>query len=65
MPRALLRKLTDVTTGEQLASLQARLNAERIPSEFQIHKRKEYDFFRVYVYLGHLQKAKAILGGGR
>lgn len=62
MPRALLRKLTDVTTGEQLADIQEKLHKERIPIEFHILGEKEFDCFRIFVYVAHLRRAKEILG---
>ena len=64
MPRALLRKLTDTTSGEDLASIKDLLEAKRIPIEFHIMtrgKRSEFDSFRIYVYVAHLQAARQIL----
>jgi hypothetical protein len=62
MPRALLRKLTDVTTGEQLADIQERLHKERIPIEFHICGSEGFDCYRIFVYVMHLRRAKEILG---
>jgi hypothetical protein len=56
----MLRKLTDVTSGEDLAAIKALLEA-RIPVTFYIHSTKEADFYRIYVYIMHLEAARKIL----
>lgn len=65
MPRALLRKLADCTSGEDFAAIKEALEAKRIPIEFHIHTRRDHDFFRVFVYLGQLQEAQRILAERR
>ena len=68
MPRALLRKLTDTTSGEDLASIKEMLESKRIPVEFHIMthgKRSDFDCYRIYVYVAHLQQARQILAERR
>ena len=65
MARKLQRKLTDVTTGEQLADIQEKLEARHIPSQFHIHTGPEVDFYRVFVYAGHLTQAREALKEGK
>lgn len=61
MPRSCQRKLTDLTSGEDLAQLLERLQIAKIPAAFHIHATREVDFYRVLVPSWHLQKAREIL----
>jgi hypothetical protein len=65
MAGLLRRKLADLTTGEELADIQTKLDAAKIPMTFQIRSFNEVDFYRVFVYFGHLEKAKEILRDSR
>lgn len=63
MARALLRKLTDVTSAEDLGSITELLKANRIFSEFHIGTRQDSDTFRIWVNSRDLEAARGFLAG--
>jgi hypothetical protein len=61
MPRRLLRKLTDVSNGEDFGEIKEKLESEHVPVTLHICTRKDVSFFRIYVDLRQLEQARRLL----
>lgn len=61
MAARMLRKLTDVTSGEDLVAIKELLEANRIAVHFHIHSGPEADFYRLFVYVRKLEAARELL----
>lgn len=61
MPKRMLRKLTDVTNGQDFGEIKEKLESQGIPVTMHVCNRQEASFFRLFVHLRHLELARRLL----